>query len=55
MQKITLNLVIWFDEIENINEEADVLKAAIQNRIFGEGIFNPNTMVETWSISTDCL
>lgn len=53
MPQITLTLKVSFDQVPDLEEAAYILKAAIQSRLFGEGLFNDETLVDEWSVSTD--
>ena len=55
MTRIVLTLTVDFDHIEDPDNEADVMKVAVQNRIFGEGMFSDNTIVDTWSTRTEII
>ncbi len=55
MKTIVMTLRVSFDEVENLEAAAFDLEAAIRNRIFGEGVFSPKTMVDTWSLSAEIL
>lgn len=51
--KLKLTLVITMDETPNIEWDAADLKAAIQNRIFGQGVFGPDTLVDEWLMNVE--